>query len=321
MLNLRNLNYLFVLAKRLNFARAAEELGISQSALSRAIQALEQDFGMRLFDRGRAGVSLTPQGRLAVERAGVLLADAEHLERELMMSASADAGRVRFGFAPMPADVLLPGLVAERLRAAPAVTNEVMVRDGDALWALLVAGEIEFFVTNEGYKFESPPPRVETLGIFPISLIVRAGHPLLASGGAEGQKFPVIRSSWTGMPLPPETFPLMQGMPNVIEDFGSLAEITARSDAIWFSSPYAACQELAAGVLRVLPRPEGAPGLEVRILMVTLERRSQSPWTRSLKQLLRQQIRGLGEARGQLPRNAEPDHGNPRSGAGASADQ
>ena len=83
---------------------------------------------------------------------------------------------------------------------------------------------------------------------------------------------------------------------NVIEDFGSLAAVTAASDAIWFTSPYAATAELDAGRLCELPRAEHAPHAQVRILIYTLERRSQSPWTRSLKQLLRQQIKILSDA-------------------------
>lgn len=292
MLQLRSLNHLLILSRRLNFARAAEDLGLSQSALSRSIQALEEQLGMRLFDRDRAGVRLTPQGRMAVERAAVLLADAEHLERELVLSASAEAGHVRFGMAPMPARALLPAVISERLRAAPEVTNDVVVRDADALWALLVAGEIEFFVINEGFAFDSPPPRVETLGHFPIGGIVRAGHPLLR-GESTDAKFPVVRSSWTGLPLPPEIQHRMRGVPNVIEDFGALAAITAGSDAIWFSSSYAVTEELREGSLRPLPRPDGSPAIEVRILMYTLERRSQSPWALSLKQLLRHEIKAL----------------------------
>jgi DNA-binding transcriptional LysR family regulator len=294
MLQLRNLHYLTVLAERLNFARAADALGISQSALSRSIQSLEQELGMRLFDRDRSGVSLTPQGAFAVERAAVLLADAEHLERQLTASATADAGRVRFGMTPMPAHILLPALIAERLGAAPAVINEVVVRDGNALWSSLVAGDIEFFVANEGFHFDLPPARIETLGHFPISLIVRAGHPLLEDPGRQ-QKFPIVRSSWTGLPLPPDLTGHILGI-NVIEDFGSLAAVTAASDAIWFTSPYAAAAELKSGILRELPRPKDAPNTQVRILMYTLERRSQSPWTRSLKQLLRQRIKILAEA-------------------------
>jgi len=294
MLQLRNLHYLTVLAGRLNFARAADELGISQSALSRSIQSLEKELGLRLFDRDRSGVSLTPQGKFAVERAAVLLADAEHLERQLTLSASADAGRVRFGMTPMPAHILLPRVIAERLGAAPAVINEVVVRDGNALWSLLVAGDIEFFVANEGFDFDLPPPRIETLGHFPLSLIVRAGHPLLEDPGLQ-RKFPVVRSSWTGLPLPQALNNRILGV-NVIEDFGSLAAVTAASDAIWFTSPYAATAELDAGRLCELPRAEHAPHAQVRILIYTLERRSQSPWTRSLKQLLRQQIKILSEA-------------------------
>ncbi|MCE7795293.1 LysR family transcriptional regulator [Sphingobium sufflavum] len=295
MLQLRSLNHLVTLAARRNFARAAEDLGLSQSALSRSIQALEAQIGMRLFDRDRAGVTLTPQGRMAVERAAVLLADADDFERHLAASASAEAGHVRFGIAPMPARALLPAVIAERLRVAPDVTNDVVVRDVDALWALLVAGEIEFFVTNEGFQCESPPPRIETLGHFPVGGIVRAGHPLL-SGDCPGMTFPVVRSSWTGVPLPPEIEARRRGVANVIEDFGSLAAITAASDAIWFSSPYSAGEALRAGVLHQLP--DGAPDAAVRVVMCSLERRSPSPWARSLKALLRQEIQRLARGAG-----------------------
>lgn len=295
MLQLRSLNHLVTLARRLNFARAAEDLGISQSALSRSIQALERQLGMRLFDRDRAGVSLTPQGRQAVERAGVLLADADDLERQLALSASAEVGKVRFGIAPMPARALLPAVMSERLKIAPEVVNEVVVRDADALWSLLVAGEIEFFVTNEGFSFDSPPPRVETLGYFPISLVVRAGHPLL-SDDCPGRMFPVVRASWTGLPLPPDIQDRMKGSPNIIEDFGALAAITATSDAIWFSSTYSVMDELRSGQLRELPRVAPPYPHGVRVMMYSLERRSQSPLARSLKQAMRQQIKALASA-------------------------
>lgn len=295
MLQLRSLNHLLVLSRRLNFARAAEDLGLSQSALSRSIQLLETQLGMRLFDRGRAGVTLTPQGRAAVERAAVLLADAEDMERQLVLSASAEAGRIRFGMAPMPARPLLPAIISERLRTAPGMTNEVVVRDADALWALLLAGDIEFFVTNEGFTFGGPPPRIESLGHFPIGGIVRAGHPLLC-GDCADMKFPVVRASWSGLPLPPEIAGRMQGPPNVIEDFGSLAAITAASDAIWFSSTYAVVQELQSGVLRELPGDPGYRPRDVRVLLYSLERRSQSPAARALKHLLRQRIKTLALA-------------------------
>jgi|SRR5579871_2303481 len=293
MLHLKTMTHLVALSRRLNYARAAEDLGISQSALTRSIQALERHLGMRLFDRDRSGVALTPQGRLAVERCAVLLADAEDVERHLVLAAGAQAGRIRFGMAPLPASALLPGIVAERLGTASELTHEVMVRDSDALWELLVAGEIEFFVTNEGFAYDSPRPRVEALGHFPIGGIVRTGHPLLTGEAGADAKFPVIRSSWTGLPLPSSIKRRLRGATNVIEDFGALAKIAGSSDAIWFSSPYAVPIELRGGVLSELPPADGDWPREVRIIMYTLERRSQSPWARSIRDSLRQHIKRL----------------------------
>ena len=290
--------------RRLNFARAAEDLGISQSALSRSLQSIERQFGLRLFDRDRAGVAPTSQGLRAVERAKVLLAEAEDLERELVLSAKGQAGKIHFGMAPIAACALLPSIVSERLRVAPDVTNEVVVRDVDALWALLVTGEIEFFVAQEGIAPDSSPIRAEKLGDFPLNLIVRADHPLLYSD-CPGATFPVVRASWTGLPLPPEILHRVRGATNIIEDFGSLVAITLSSDAIWFSSTYAVAGELAAGQLRHLPQPKFGRPLNVGMAMYTLERRSQSRLALDLKQSLRTAIRNLEKVSvgtGNLPR-------------------
>jgi DNA-binding transcriptional LysR family regulator len=297
MLQLRSLRHLVMLARRLNFARAAEELGISQSALSRSIQALEAQLGMRLFDRDRAGVSLTPQGEQMVERAGTLLADADDFEHHARLNALGAAGRIRFGIGPMPARALLPLVRADRLRDAPDMTNDVVVRDVDGLWALLLAGDVEFFVSQEGLLADATQARIETLGHFPLSLIVRAGHPLLA-GDCPGATFPMVRSSWVGLPLPPEIRSRVRGAAHIIEDFGSLAAVTAATDAIWFSSTYAVTGELAAGRLCELPRPAEVTPLEVRIGMYTLARRSPSPAARAFRQAFRLHIRDLGQGMG-----------------------
>jgi len=291
-LQLRSLSHLLALDRRRNFARAAEDLGISQSALSRSLQALEQQLGMRLFDRDRSGVVPTPQGQIAIERAAILLADAADLEHHLVQAAGATAGRVRFGITPMPACALLPLIVSEALGRSPAVTHEVRVRDADALWALLVSGEIEFFVANEGFVFNAPKPHLEILGRFPIGGIVRTGHPLLHGAGPDA-KFPVIRSSWSGLPLPTSIERRMLGSPNVIEDFGALGKIAATSDAIWFSSSFTIPGELKAGVLCELPRADSDRPWDVGIVMYTLDRRSQSPWALSLKHSLRRHLRTL----------------------------
>lgn len=184
MLDLRSLRYLVTLARRSSYARAAEHLGLSQPALTRSVQSLERQLGMRLFDRDRTGVNLTPQGQNFVDGAAVLLENADELERQASLTATGDHGRIRFGMAPMPARVLLKDALQQRLHSSPHLINDVVVRNVEALWPLLVAGEIEFFVSAEGQVPDAPPVRAEILGQFPVSFIVRKRHPLLAEGAS-----------------------------------------------------------------------------------------------------------------------------------------
>lgn len=301
-MDLRNLRHLVALSRRLSFSRAAEDLGLSQSALTRSIQSLERQAGMRLFDRDRAGVSLTAQGRLVVERASALLADADDFERQLRQTARGEEGRVCFGMAPLPAWTLLPTALSDRITAAPALTNEVVVRNVEALWPLLIAGDIEFFVSVEGQVPGAPPVRAETLGLFPFNLIVRAGHPLLG-GDCREMTFPILISTRGGIDvtLLADLRDRAAGPPHVVEDYGALVMLTKTTDAIWVSSAYSVAQELEAGELQALDLIKTGDLQTFRMVIYSLDRRSQSPGMRRLKQAFRQRIQELGEPTPPVP--------------------
>lgn len=285
MLDLRSLRNLVVLARHLNYVRAASELGVTQPTLSRSIQALERRLKVQLFDRDRGGVSLTPQGRFIAERAAVLLVEAEDLERQANLSARAETGRVRFGMAPMPARTLLSRTLSDRLSIAPQVTNEVVVRDVEALWGMLLAGEIEFFVSPNPPLHDLSEASVERLGRFPLSLIVRAGHPLL-QGASPDATYPLLRSSWTGISVPGAVTRFISGPPNIIEDFSTLASITAATDALWLSSAFAIDAELRTGSLREFFRAEQ----HIEVAMYSLKRRSRSPVAAAVAATLKRHI-------------------------------
>jgi DNA-binding transcriptional LysR family regulator len=289
MLDLRKLHHFGVLAERLNYVRAAEVLGITQPTLSRSIQALERQLGARLFDRDRGGVALTPQGRLVAERARSMLAEADDLESHMRRYGSAQSGRIRFGMAPMPARALLTQALADRLEHSPSVTNEVVVRDVESLWAMLNAGDIEFFISPERPLRDLTAVRAEVLGIFPLSVIVRHDHPLLQEPNA-GQ-FPLIRSSWTGTAIPPEIQSRVLGNPNVIEDSGTLAALAMRTNALWMSSVYAIHDEIAAGGLVELLRASQ----HIEITLYCLRRRTLSPLAEILVAAFRERAEALLE--------------------------
>lgn len=288
MLELRSLRHLVVLARRLNYVRAADELGITQPALSRSIQALERQLDVRLFDRDRGGVSLTPQGRLIAERGRLLLLDAEDIEHHSRMYAQGESGSIRFGMAPMPARALLRPVLSEQLNLMPAVTHEVIVRDVEELWGMLVVGEIEFFVCPDRPLHDISQAQVEHLGEFPLSLIVRAGHPLLTDAPPE-MRFPLVRSSWTGMSVPNEIQDRILGKPNIVEDFSVLAGLASATDALWLSSAYAIPEEIGNGTLVELFRARQ----RINVGLYSLKRRSRSPLATAMTAAMRRCVEKL----------------------------
>ena len=97
---LRHFEYLAALAREKHFGRAAEACHVSQPTLSAAIRSLEEDLGAPIVERGHRYVGLTPQGRLALEHAHRILAEAENLRSGLEEMDKGLTGRLRLGAIP-----------------------------------------------------------------------------------------------------------------------------------------------------------------------------------------------------------------------------
>ncbi len=192
-IDLRSLRHVVVLSRLLNYTKAAQELCITQSALSRSIQFIERDAKVKLFDRDRGGVHLTTVGRDFVERAVQLLRDADDLNQILRRSASAEIGEIAFGLGPLTAQALLPSVLPELFAIKPELRTHVMVRHVEALLPALMEEEIEFIITAESDVMKSTALKSEFIGWLPMSLIVRAAHPLLNNSQRQQQlHFPLL---------------------------------------------------------------------------------------------------------------------------------
>jgi len=98
MIELRPLHQFVAVAEELHFGRAAQRLAMTQPPLTQAVQALERNLGVMLFERSRRSVALTPAGSALLEEARRLLRAAEALPAAVRAAAAGRTGQLRLAF-------------------------------------------------------------------------------------------------------------------------------------------------------------------------------------------------------------------------------
>jgi len=175
-LDLHLLVQFVVLARTKNFTRAAEELHLSQSALSRAIQKLEDQLGQPLFERKPREIVLTDLGGLLLDRAKEILKLMEDTFSEL--SEAGKRGRVRLGAIPTIAPYFLPTLLASFAKKHPEISVIVQEDTTDMLIKRCSHGEID--VALLALPIITRQLDIEPLFDEELLLLLPLGHPLEA---------------------------------------------------------------------------------------------------------------------------------------------
>ena len=119
--SLRQLSYFVALAKELNFTRAAQACFVGQSTLSAGLKELEDSLGIRLVERDRQNVSITPIGLEVLERAKAILAASEDLVEYADGAAKPMTATIRLGVIPTIAPFLLPQVLPEIRNRFPSL--------------------------------------------------------------------------------------------------------------------------------------------------------------------------------------------------------
>jgi DNA-binding transcriptional LysR family regulator len=161
-------------ARTQSFSRAADELFVSQPAVSKHVASLEAELGMQLVDRRRTGTTLTPAGELLADyvlRAEALLANAA---RALVSVADADVGTLALAASGIPGTYVLPDLVAEFHERYPAVELDFRLATSAGTLELVRAHAVELGVVG-GLVV---PPELEAEPLLEDEVVLAGPHEL-----------------------------------------------------------------------------------------------------------------------------------------------
>lgn len=159
--SLHSLRLFLQIARSLSFSETARIANLSQPALSRTIKLLEEDLGVRLFDRNSRNVSLTAAGATLLPAVERLTADFDLAFRELAQTFEGQRGRVIVGALPSVAAGLLPRVIARFLETRPHV--EIVVREN--LRGELAQHLLDRFVD---FSISTPPAAADNIEFQPL---------------------------------------------------------------------------------------------------------------------------------------------------------
>ena len=168
------LRYFLRVAELQNFTRAAEELGISQPALSRSIQRLEDELGQPVFERQARSLALTDAGTLLVSRAQHVLSVLADTKAEICDDG--ESGRIRIGGIPTVAPYFLPDLLRGFSRDFPKASVIVQEEVTDKLLKSCSQGELDVAVV--ALPIPAKYLEVEELFEEELLLVLPRDHPL-----------------------------------------------------------------------------------------------------------------------------------------------
>ncbi|MFM0201823.1 LysR family transcriptional regulator [Paraburkholderia fungorum] len=174
-LTLRQLQIFVVASRYTSFARAAEELHLTQPAVSMQIHQLEDAVGLRLFERVARKLALTEAGEMLSHHASRILGEIKDAEDAMMSLKQADSGSINVGIVSS-ATYFAPKLLALYSHLYPKVDVHFSVGNRDALLRLLQDNAIDLAIMGR------PPPELDTttepLASHPQVMIAPLNHPL-----------------------------------------------------------------------------------------------------------------------------------------------
>ena len=243
-MTLVQLRHLIALAETGSFSRAAQRVHLTQPALSRSIQSLEEELGAALFDRIGRRAEPTPLGREILERTRTLVLDAQELQERARAAVRGRSGKLRVGMGSGPAALLMTPLLLQVASTRPQWRVEVARGATELLVERLRARTLDALVVD----LRSLPPaedlQIELDRELRGAFMVRRGHPLARR---KALRFDELRAyPMAGIPLSAAVASGLvalygqsaqpdQALSLRCEDIAGLVDVAQRSDTVLLS--------------------------------------------------------------------------------------
>jgi DNA-binding transcriptional LysR family regulator len=182
----RRLQVFYTVAKQLSFTKAAEQLFMTQPAVTFQVKQLEEHFSTRLFERSHGRIALTPAGRLVMEYAERILGISDELDKRVAELTGAVSGPLLLGASTTVAEFILPQILGEFKARYPQVQAHMSVANSETIENRVAEHALDIGI------IESPAhlPSVESEAVCEdeLVLICAPGHRLAAAKSVTPQE-------------------------------------------------------------------------------------------------------------------------------------
>lgn len=261
-LKLRHIACFLEIADKKKFALAAEKLSITQPAISKTIRELEDILGVRLFERSKKGVSLTPFGELFLSHAISGFTSLKQGMDSITQSKSSGGPVISIGVLPTVAALVMPKAVLHFKKGGIKTTLRIISGPNKYLLEKLRMGDLDLTVGRLAEPNLMKGLSFTHLYSERVCFVVRPGHPLLEQKDFDLQSIVnyevLLPTEEASIRSIVDRFLITQGiaeLPNRIESvsqsFGR--SYVSQSDAIWIISRGIVAQDINLGFLSELP--------------------------------------------------------------------
>lgn len=173
-MTLTELKYVVALAQERHFGRAAQKCFVTQPTLSLALAKLEDELAMKLFERNKTEVLVTPRGQAVVDQARRVLEEVAKIGALARGAQDELAGALRLGVIPTIGPYLLPELVPILRKRAPNMPLAIEENLTGQLAPMLREGDLDVAII--ALPFMLPGVKTESVYEEPFSVVVPEGH-------------------------------------------------------------------------------------------------------------------------------------------------